>query len=349
MVVRGIRPIVTTVALTLGLTLFSPLFIQGPALSQDKGLKDITFSLDFIVLGRHAPWYVALAKGYYKDEGLNVTIIPGKGSASVISNVEAGIAHLGFVDVPSLIVARANRSSIKMVAINYQKAPYTVFSLDPGANVTKPKDLEGLTLTSAPGSFVPKIINAFMRERSLDPKKLKIVHAAPSAQIPMLLSGKADAINFFIMTQPGISRAAKGQKKKARALFLADFGLQLYSNGIGAKEAFIRDNPKVVSKFVRASLKGWRDTFANPEEAATLQKKYAKGLSKQITVDEIAILKKLAVTPDTMKHGLGWFSAEKMMASRNYMVTNAGIDPAKAPKAGDLYDLRFLPKEPILP
>ena len=47
-------------------------------------LTDVTFSLDFIVLSRHAPWYVALAKGYYKEEGLNVKIIPGKGAAQVI-------------------------------------------------------------------------------------------------------------------------------------------------------------------------------------------------------------------------------------------------------------------------
>lgn len=47
-------------------------------------LTDVTFSLNFIVLSRHAPWYVALAKGYYKEEGLNVKIILGKGSAQVM-------------------------------------------------------------------------------------------------------------------------------------------------------------------------------------------------------------------------------------------------------------------------
>lgn len=322
---------------------------QSPAEAQSKGLKDITFSLDFIVLGRHSPWYVALAKGYYKDEGLNVKIIPGKGSASVISNVESGIAELGFVDVPSLTLARANKSTIKMVAINYQKAPYSVLSLNPGANVTKPKDLEGLTLTSAPGSFVKNIIQAFMRNHGLDPNKLKIQAAAPSAQIPMLASGKADAINFFIMTMPAIKRIAKRSGKQAASLLLADFGLKLYSNGIGAKESFIKANPEVVRKFVRASLKGWKDTFANPAEAAKLQKSYAKGLNEQITIEEIAILKRLAVTPDTQKHGLGWFSAEKIKASVDYMVANSGMDASKAPKATDLYDLSFLPKTPILP
>ena len=76
-------------ALVAGMLAAAAAYTPTQSRAQGKALKDITFSLDFIVLGRHAPWYVALAKGYYKEEGLNVKIIPGKGSASVISNVES--------------------------------------------------------------------------------------------------------------------------------------------------------------------------------------------------------------------------------------------------------------------
>jgi NitT/TauT family transport system substrate-binding protein len=317
--------------------------------TQAKEITKIVFSLDFIVLGRHSPWYVALDKGFYKAEGLDVKIIPGKGTASVIRNIEGNVAQIGFVDVPGLVMGRAKGSSIKMLAVNYQKAPYAVFSLDPGANVTTLKDLEGLTLTTAPGSFVPKIIEAFMAKNGLDPKKLKYDYASPSVQIPMLMTGKAAAINFFILTMPGISRAAKGKGKTAKALFFGDFGLDIYANGIAAKEEFIQSNPNTVRKFVRASLKGWQHTFANPADAATRQKKYSKGLNKQITIEEIAILKKLAVTPETKKYGLGWFSEEKMASLRDFMVNNTQIDKSKAPKASDLYDRRYLPKNPIKP
>jgi NitT/TauT family transport system substrate-binding protein len=131
-------------------------------------LTDVTFSLDFIVLGRHAPWYVALARGYYKEEGVNVKIIPGKGSAQVMQAVKSGIADMGFVDLPSLVLGRAVGSTIRVVTVNYQKAPYAIFSLDPGANVTKPADLEGLTLGSSGASFVPRIHKAFMKMHGLN-------------------------------------------------------------------------------------------------------------------------------------------------------------------------------------
>ena len=110
---------------------------SGQAQAQEKKLTDITFSLDFITLGRHAPFYVAIDKGYYKEEGLNVNIIQAKGTAQGIQNVESGIAQIGFTDIASLVVARAEGSTVKAVAVIYQKAPFCFFSLDPGANVTK--------------------------------------------------------------------------------------------------------------------------------------------------------------------------------------------------------------------
>jgi NitT/TauT family transport system substrate-binding protein len=116
---------------------------SGQAQAQEKKLTDITFSLDFITLGRHAPFYVAIDKGFYKEEGLNVNIVPAKGTAQGIQNVESGIAQIGFVDVASLVVARAEGSTVKVVSVIYQKAPFCFFSLDPGAHVTKLKDFEG--------------------------------------------------------------------------------------------------------------------------------------------------------------------------------------------------------------
>ena len=72
----------------LGLALVGP-GAGRVALAQDKPLTEVTLTLDFIVLGRHAPCYVALAKGYYKDAGLNVKIIPAQGTAQAIQALAA--------------------------------------------------------------------------------------------------------------------------------------------------------------------------------------------------------------------------------------------------------------------
>ncbi len=317
-----------------------------PAQAQGQKMTDITFSLDFIVLGRHSPLFVAIEKGFFKEEGLNVKIIPAKGTAHAIQNVESGLAQIGFIDVPSLVIARAGGATVKIVSIVYQKSPFTIFSLDPGANVTTLKGLVGLTVGSHSGSFISNIVKALMRKNGLDPNTLKIENIEPSARVAMLAARKVPAVDFYIMTKPGIERAVKGAK--VRALLLADHGLDLYSNGFGATEAFLKEHPDVMKKFVRAALRGYQYAFAHPQEAAELQKKTAKALNPAITVAELKIVEEISVTPEIKKNGLGTFTPERMKQSVEWVVENAGFDKAKAPKPEDIYATGFLPEKPIM-
>jgi NitT/TauT family transport system substrate-binding protein len=318
------------------------------ALAQDKALTKVTFSLDFIPLGRHAPWYAAVAEGYYKDEGLDVSIIPSQGTAQTIQAIESGTAQIGFTDVPSLALARANGAKIKMVAVNYQKAPYAVFSLANGANVTKAKQLEGLTLGSGAGSFTPKIIRGFMAQQGLNPDKLKISNVAPPARASALLSAQVPAIEFFVMAKPGLEGAAKGKGTELRTFLLADHGLKLYSNGIVTTEGYLSKNADVVKRFVRASLRGWQFALRNPKKAAEDQIKFIPTLNVAKSVAEIAVVKNLAVTPAVEKSGLGSFDPAEMKANLDFVVKNVGIS-GTPPKASDLYATGFLPSPPIKP
>src|ERR1700737_1237842 len=107
--------------------------LVSSAMAQDKPPAKLVLSLDFNPLGRHAPWYAALAEGYFREEGLQVSIIPSQGTAQTVQAVESGLANIAFVDVPSVVLARANGSRLKMVAGNYKKAPGALFSLRKGA------------------------------------------------------------------------------------------------------------------------------------------------------------------------------------------------------------------------
>jgi NitT/TauT family transport system substrate-binding protein len=322
--------------------------LSGTGVASAQGLTKVVFSLDFIPLGRHASWYAALAEGYYKDEGLDVSIIPAQGTAQVIQAVESGTANIGFVDVPSVVIARGNGSKLKMVAVNYGKAPYAIFSLSTGANVTQPKQLEGLNLGSGAGSFTPKVIQGFMVQKGLDPNKLTISNVAPPARATTLMSGQIPAIEFFVMAKPGLEAAAKTANAELRTLLLADHGLELYGNGVAATEDYLAKNADVVKRFVRASLKGWKFALANPEKAAADQVKYVPTLKPEGIVAEIKVVSDLAVTDETKKNGLGWFDPAKMKVNIDFVEKYVGIS-GKPPAPTDLYATGFLPTPPIMP
>ena len=319
----------------------------GRAQAQAPKLTDITFSLDFIVLGRHAPFFIAIEKGFFREEGLNVNIISAKGTAHGIQNVESGLAQIGFIDVASLVVARAEGSTVKVASVIYQKAPFCFFSLDPGANVTKLKDFEGLRVGSNTGSYISNIARAMMRKEGLDPSKLSVESIEPSARIAMLATRKIPAIDFFIITKPAMERAVKDAK--VVTFLFADHGLDLYSNGIGAKESFLKENPEVMKAFVRAALRGYQYAFKHPAEAAELIQKHAKALNNEITVDELKIVEELTVTPEVKQSGIGSFTTARMQSSVAWMVENGGFPKEKAPKVGDVYAAGFLPAKPVMP
>jgi NitT/TauT family transport system substrate-binding protein len=308
--------------------------------------RDLKFVLDFISLGRHAPWYVALGKGYFKDEGLNVTIMPSKGTADAIRTVATGGAEIGFIDIPSLVASGSAGATVKIVAANYQKPPYCIFTLNPGANVTEPKQMAGLELGSSTASFVPKIWAAFMEMNKVDSKTLKIVNIDAASRVPMLAAGKVQSIDQFLMSEPAIRRAVTNAKPVC--LFAGDYGLEIYANSIGVSEDVLTKNPEIVKKFVRAALKGWKDALADPEEAARIEIQYVKALDPQIVIEEIQILKRIAITPDVEKNGFGYISTDRMKNTVDFINKNIEV-PGDKLTAEQIYRPGYLPDVAIKP
>lgn len=320
----------------------------APAAAQEKPLTDVTLTLDFIALGRHAPWYVALGKGYFKEAGLNVKIIPGQGTAQALQALESNVAQFAFSDVASVVLARARGSSTaRFVAMNYQKAPYAVFSLNPGADANTLAKLTGLEIASSAGSFTPKVILGFMKEKGVDTTGTHFTNVEGAARVGLLLSGKVPAIETFIFSEAGIRKGLQPGQSLV-TLFLGAQGLELYANGLLVREAYLKTNPDLVRGFVKAALRGWKDALANPEEAAKIEAKYVNGLNEGVAVQEIRILKSLAVTPDVTAHGLGTINPALMKHSVDFVVKNIGVE-GTPPNPRDLYTVDFLPKPGIEP
>ena len=101
-----------------------------------------------------------------------------------------------------------------MVAVNYQRPPYSVFSLNPGANITQPKDMVGKEFSAGNASLIPRIHQAFMKQNGLDPSTLKLVNLDPASLVAALASRKIQSIGLFAMSETAIRRAVKDAEVK---------------------------------------------------------------------------------------------------------------------------------------
>jgi NitT/TauT family transport system substrate-binding protein len=272
--------------------------------------------------------------------------VPSQGTAQAIQSLESNAAQFAFSDVAGLVAARANsNATAKMVAVIYQKSPYAIFSLRSGANITKPEQLENLEIGSGAGSFTQKVIEAFMKSKGLKADTVKYTNIDPAARIGMLVAKKIPAIETFAMSMPGVVKAAGGQD--AQIFLLANSGLQLYSNGILVRDDYLKKEPDKVKGFVKASLQGWKDAIANPQEAADIVMKHVKGLDLAVTLQEIVIVNALVATPEARANGLGTIDAKEMAASVDLIANGIGAGGKVAAK--DAYDTSALPQPPIQP
>ena len=256
---------------------------------------EVNFITDFGFNGRHAYYYVALDKGYYKAEGLDVKILRGQGSIDAVKKVASGAAMIGFADAGALALARGNDNiPVKMLAIVYATPPHAIFAVADGG-IKGPKDLEGKTVADSAFSAIPLIFKAYAQATGVDAQKVKWISAESAALPALLATGKVDAIGQFTVGQPLLEAAVK--PKALVRLAYKDAGLDYYANGIIATEATIKDQPDVLKAFIRATLKGMRDAFANPTEAGQILNKYHKEISPEVAKGETELVKELAVIP----------------------------------------------------
>jgi NitT/TauT family transport system substrate-binding protein len=262
----------------------------------DAGAADkITFVTDFGYNGRHAYYFVALEKGYYARQNLDVQIVRGQGSADAVKQVAAGTAQIGFADTAAVILGRGNdQIPVKLVAIVYAKPPHAIYVLKE-SGIAKPKDLEGKKVADTAFSAVPKLFDAYAKAADIDASKVTWLVAAADTLPGMLTTGRADGIGQFTVGEPLLTKAAA--PKQVLALAYADVGLDLYGNGIIASDGLIKSNPDLVRRFVTATLQGLKDAIADPQQAGAIMNKHHREVDPDVAAAETKIVGTLTGQP----------------------------------------------------
>jgi NitT/TauT family transport system substrate-binding protein len=248
----------------------------------------VTFVTDFGYNGRHAYYFVAVEKGYYARQNLDVQIVRGQGSADAVKQVAAGTAQIGFADAAAVILGRGNdQIPTRLVAMVYAKPPHAIYVLKE-SGIAKPKDLEGKKLADTAFSAVPKLFDAYAKAAHIDAGKVTWLVATSDALPAMLTTGRADGIGQFIVGEPLLAKSAA--PKEIFALSYADAGLDLYGNGIIASDGLIKSNPDLVRRFVTATMQGLKDAIADPQEAGAIMHKHHREVDTDIATGETKIV-----------------------------------------------------------
>jgi NitT/TauT family transport system substrate-binding protein len=299
-----------------------------PAQAADK----MTLQLNWFHLADHSPIYMALKKGYYKEEGLELTVVRGAGSADSAKKIDLKQAEVGISDAPTVITAITKGANLKIVAVVYDKAGNNVF-FKKGANIRSPKDLVGKKIAVPPADSHRVLWPAFAALNKIDPNAVTLVNVKPEGKQAIVAAGEVDG-SFDLYTSYAIWEKVLGKGNVGHLLW-ADFGLPIYGHTYFVNTELEKKNPKLIERFLRATHKGWRDASANPAEAIDAMVAAVPGLDRDALFNTTPQIMDLCITERSRKHGIGWI--EEALMQRTIDVTFANNKPEKPVKAADVY------------
>jgi NitT/TauT family transport system substrate-binding protein len=303
-----------------------------PAAAQDK----MQLQLNWFHLADHSPIYLALKKGYYKEEGIDLTVLRGSGSADAAKKIDLGQADVGISDAPTVLTAISKGANLKMVAVVYDKAGNNVF-FRKSANIKTPKDLVGKKIAVPPADSHRVLWPAFAAINGIDPASVTLVNIKPEGKQAIVAANEVDG-SFDLYTSYAIWDKVLGKGEVGNLLW-ADFGLPIYGHTYFVNNDLLQKNPKLVERFLRATHKGWRDAKANPKASIDAMVEMVPGLDGPTLLATMPQILDLCVTERSAKHGLGWIEPELMQKTMD--ITFATNKPEKAVAVNDVFTNQY--------
>jgi NitT/TauT family transport system substrate-binding protein len=320
--------------------------IAACALSATVALAQtpIKFSLDWKFEGPAAPFTVAIDKGYFKAEGLDVTIDTAGGSLEPINRVASGTYDIGMGDINSLIKFRDQNPTapIKAVFMFYNKPAFSIVGRK-SRGVSSPKDLEGKKLGAPPPDGAYAQWPIFTQANGIDASKVTIVSVGFPVREPMLASGEVDAITGFSFSSYINLKDRGVPANDITVLLMADYGVNLYGNTILVNPKFAAEKPEAVKGFLRALLKGMQDTVKSPAASIESVIKRNDVAKKDVELERLQMaIKDNIMTDEVKKNGLGAVDYDRLDKSIDQIALTYQFKNAK-PKGADVFDSSFLP------
>jgi NitT/TauT family transport system substrate-binding protein len=290
-----------------------------------QGAEKVTVRFTWKLKGEYAPLYVALEKGYYKAEGLDVQLSEGNGAQNVLKALAAGNEKFGYGPAVASAQATSQGLPVKVVALYQNSAPMGVIAY-PDTPLKEPKDLEGKRLAISVGETFGDMIRPFTRINNVDVSKIQLIQMDSSARTMQFLTRKIDVMSVYLSNE--LPQIEKRAGVKFNVIKVTDFGLKVLGSSMYVSNAFAEQNPETVRKLLRATAKGYRDAMANPKEAAKMMAKHM-AVPEQPDVLDKQVEATVVTTNAPEGKPIGWQAEADWQANLNLLKETGGITDIK--------------------
>jgi len=284
--------------------------VSPEAAAQEK----VSVRLKWLGQTQFAGLYVAKAKGFYKADGLDVTINPGGPNLNAESLVASGADTFAVGGgIEASLAARDKKLPIVTLGMFHQRTPYVLVAMEDGPVKTL-QDFKGRKITAF-FTGAQHTVTAMMSKAGLQPSDYSLT--AQAVSMTPFLNREVDVAMATLYNEVIIVR---NRGAKVRIFAPDDYGVSVPRDTLITSEKMVADKPKVVQSFTNATLRGWKYAIQNPVEATEIVLAASPGLEKAHQLQMLSEISKLMLADTGTTQGLGYMNLERFKIAQGVLI-----------------------------
>lgn len=302
-------------------------FAAQPARAQDR----VLLQLDWIPTGEHAAYFAGAARGFWRENGIDISLTRGYGSGDTVNKVAAGAAQFGVADLGAVLAARARQNvPVRAISAVYTYSPHSLFVLR-SSGITNFQGLAGRRIAITPGNSHRLYFPEVARRAGTDPERITWVNTDASAMAAMMISRRVDAAPFYSIHHYYQNKAARRAGEEIVVLPFVETGFAIYAASLMATDEMIQRNPDLVRRFLRGAQQSFEWANANQADACKLHVARNPEVEQDDCEGSLRATMAFVFNPHQVETRLGRFSPERLAFTWRVVAESLQLDPAWDP------------------